>query len=124
MLINAWTDWKRKEIDLIYTAIFLVIGVIYKLSGNGMYDWYGILPGCILLLISMIWKNQIGSGDGIIVMVFGWICGLSAVYNVLIGGFFLAACAGAVYWIQKKGKNIELPFVPFFLGSYLLDLWI
>ena len=102
----------------------MVIGLLYKFFENGIHDWKGILPGCVLLLFSLMWKNHIGSGDGIIVMAVGWMCGLSMVCDVLVGGFLLAACAGILCWIQGKRKNVELPFVPFFFGSYLLELWV
>ena len=124
LLVNAWTDWRRKEIDIIYTVLFVFAGVIYKHLMAGSYYWSGMIPGMILLLISFVWKQHVGTGDGIVVAAFGWMGGLAQVCDVLVGGFILAAAMGIIVCIFKKRRNIELPFVPFFLGSYLLELWI
>lgn len=122
LLVNAWTDLKRKEIDLLYTIIFIGIGMVYKYIVLGIHYWSGMIPGLMLLGFSLIWKEQIGMGDGIVVMVSGWMSGLSFVCEVLMGGFLLAAGVGILGCIVGRKKNVELPFVPFFLGSYVLNI--
>ena len=124
LLINVWTDWKRKEINMLYTILFIAISIVYKQEVHGMYYWSGMIPGLILIVISIIWRQHIGLGDGVIVMAFGWMCGLILVCEVLMGGFLLAAGTGMIYCVKEKRLNVELPFVPFFLGSYLLEVWI
>ena len=59
LMINAWTDWKKREIHMIYTIIFSMIGVVYKLIAQERCDWRGIILGVILLAISFIWENHI-----------------------------------------------------------------
>ncbi len=124
LFINAWTDLKRKEIDIVYTIIVIIIGSVYKHIMQGTYYWSGMIPGFLLFLISFIWRKHIGMGDGIIVMTFGWMCGFTFVCDVLTGGFLLAAGVGIICCIVYRTVEIELPFVPFFLVSYLLKLWI
>ena len=124
LLINAWTDWKKREIHIVHTIIFIVIGVMYKLMVQDAYDWKGLIPGMILLIISFLWKNHIGAGDGIVVMFLGWMCGLTQVCNVVSVGFLLAASVGVICCIKEKRMDIDMPFVPFILGSYMLKLWI
>ncbi len=120
LFMNAWTDLKRKEIDILYTIVFVVIGVVYKFVVQGTHYWNGMIPGMALCLLAFIWKEHIGIGDGIIVMAFGWMCGLTLVCEVLTGGFVLAAGAGIVCYIFGGKVNVELPFIPFFLGSYVM----
>lgn len=124
LLINAWTDWKRKEIDLLYTIVFVCIGIVYKQVVHEIYYWSGMIPGVLLVILSIIWRQHVGMGDGIVVMVFGGMCGLSLVCNVLMGGFLLTAGIGILYCVKMKTMDIELPFVPFFLGSYILEIWM
>ncbi len=124
LLINAWTDWKRKEIDMLYTILFVAIGIIYKQAVHGVHYWSGMIPGLILVVLSVICRQHIGLGDGVIVMAVGWMCGFTLVCSILMGGFLLAAGVGVIYCVKEKKRNVELPFVPFFLGSYLLEIWI
>lgn len=122
LVINAWTDWKRKQIDLIYTAAFAIVCLFYKLWWDGVLYWEGMLPGCLLLLLACLKKEHIGIGDGVLVMAFGLVCGISMTWSVLTGGFLLAAAVGVILYIFGKKEIKEIPFVPFFLGSYLLEL--
>lgn len=122
--MNAWTDLRRKEIDLIYTVLFMGISFVYKLWSKNFCDWSGLLPGVFLLFLSQLWKEQIGSGDGIVVLGMGWICGFSLTCNVLLMSFALAACTGLVCLLAGRGGRAELPFVPFLLGSYLFQIYV
>lgn len=122
--MNAWTDFKRKEIDLIYTVFFVGAGFVYKLWNKSLCDWSGLLPGIFLLFLSLIWREQIGSGDGIVVLGVGWICGLSLICNVLLMSFALAACAGIVCLLRGRKGTVQLPFVPFLLCSYMFQIYV
>ena len=124
LLINAWTDWKKREVHMIYTIVFGMVGVVYKFILQEGYDWRGVIPGFILLLISFVWKNHIGVGDGIIVLFLGLMCGIVLVSKVLMIGFLMATSVGIICCIKEKRRDVELPFVPFILGSYVLELWI
>ena len=124
LLVNAWTDFKRKEIDLLYTLIVIGVGIVCKYMVQGTHYWEGMIPGMLLIGFSLVWREHIGIGDGVVVMAFGWMCGLSFACEVLVCGFLLAGGMGILCCVIGKKKDIELPFVPFFLGSYLLNLWI
>lgn len=124
LFVNAWTDWKKREINILYTVIFSLVGIIYKQIMQGKYNWYGMIPGMVLWIFSFLWKNHIGAGDGVIVMFLGWMCGITLACNVLMRGLVLAVGVGAVCCLKEKRINVELPFVPFLLGSYMLEIWI
>lgn len=123
LMINAWTDWKRKEIDVLYTILFVVISIVYKQIMHEAYYWNGMIPGLLLVIMSIVWRQHIGLGDGVIVLFVGWMSGLTFVCSVLMGGFLLAAGLGFLCCMKERRMNVELPFVPFFLGSYLVEIW-
>lgn len=121
--INAWTDWKEKKIDCRYAAVFAAGVLIWRLYAGEAICWTGILPGFSLYVLSLFGKKRIGSGDGIVTAALGWALGPEIVWNVIVGGFFLAGAAGVFLWMRGKRKNTEMAFVPFLLVSYLFEIW-
>ncbi|NCB91775.1 MAG: hypothetical protein EOM40_04280 [Clostridia bacterium] len=120
LLINTWTDIRRREIHLIYTFVFAVILLGYYLWIGRMPDWMGMCPGICLWALACWKKDRIGHGDGAVVSVMGLALGNAEIWEVVTGGFLLAGAAGILLMILGKGKEYELPFVPFLMISFLL----
>ena len=71
LLVNSWTDWRRKEVDSVWTvAVVILTALIYVGTGQKLC-WSGLLPGIFLWLASLWKPGQIGSGDGIVLMGIG-----------------------------------------------------
>ena len=64
LMENSWTDWRRKEVDIVWTvAVFILTAFIY-VGTDQKLCWSGLLPGICLWLASLWRSDQIGSGDG------------------------------------------------------------
>ena len=71
LMVNSWTDWRRKEVDIVWTvAVFVLTAFIY-VGTDQKLCWSGLLPGICLWLASLWRSDQIGSGDGIVLMGIG-----------------------------------------------------
>lgn len=55
--INAWTDGRRKEIDLRYTVVFVLIIAVIRMWTGTPQNWKGLLPGSFLWVMSQ-WKKK------------------------------------------------------------------
>lgn len=121
--LNAWTDWKKKEIDLRYTIVFVLGTAVFNLWMGTGQNWTGILPGGLLWFLSRRKRESIGNGDGAVVMGLGWAIGLEKIWSVLMGGFLLAGCLGVILLITGRKKTLEIPFIPFLFVSFLLGEW-
>lgn len=123
--INAWMDWKRREIDLRLALLFAGgILVLRLILGQELYGT-GVLPGLGLLLISVWAKKDLGSGDGIITMAVGWAIGFAAIWRVLTAAFLLAGITGGYLVLgKKKDRREDMPFVPFLLFGFLIERWV
>ena len=76
LMVNSWTDWRRKEVDIVWTvAVFVLTAFIY-VGTDQKLCWSGLLQGICLWLASLWRSDQIGSGDGIVLMGIGWIQGI------------------------------------------------
>ena len=122
LLINSITDLVRKEICLKLTLTAGIAGVIYQLAymRSGLINvLLSLIPGAVLIFLSVITKGQIGAGDGIVVLCIGTWLDLYNSLNILMTGMFLAAL-GSVFLFFLKRKVKELPFVPFLLAAELI----
>ena len=45
LMVNSWTDWRRKEVDIVWTvAVFILTAFIY-VGTDQKLCWSGLLPG-------------------------------------------------------------------------------
>lgn len=124
LVINAWTDWRKKEIDCRYTVVFIICMFVLQLYKKEPVYWTGFLPGVCLWALSLVKQNGIGSGDGIVTIALGGALGIEKIWNIIAGGFFLAGAFGMILWILGKRKETEMAFIPFLLISFLMEEWI
>ena len=66
-------------------------------------------------------SDQIGSGDGIVLMGIGWIQGIQQACVIFQTAILLAAAVGVCMLALGMGRKKELPFVPFLLAGYLVQ---
>lgn len=83
----------------------------------------GMMPGIIMLIISIVTDEQIGIGDSLIFCVLGighgFVAGI-AVLGISLG--MTAVTAVVLLCLKKVGKRDQIAFVPFILTGYCLVL--
>lgn len=77
-----------------------------------------LIPGLVLLIFSYFSEEQIGYGDGWLVLALGMWMELHALLMMFWTGLILSAVSAV--WLGKK----ELPFVPFLTAAYIIGEWI
>ncbi len=106
-------DIREKRISVNRVMIGALAAVIYQFTAgqaSGIAIIGSLMPGIVLLLLSVMTKESIGKGDGIVVMVLGlwiggWMTFLAVCLAVWAAGIFATVCL-----IRKKRELI--PFVP------------
>ncbi|MBS6193971.1 MAG: prepilin peptidase [Clostridiales bacterium] len=124
LVCNTWTDWKKREVDLKYTILFILIVTIVNLWTGKPQNWAGLFPGGFLWILSRRKKEMLGSGDGPVVMGLGWAVGLLEIWKILTGAFLLAGCGGILLLAAGKRKTTEFAFVPFLCISFFIGEWL
>ena len=84
--------------------------------------FFNLLPGLFLFVLSQVFPEQIGSGDGFLIMAVGALMGWRESLLLLEGGLLLMVPAAFFWMIIRKKRNQELPFAPFVLAGYLCRL--
>ena len=120
---NAYMDYRRKEISLFITASYGVAGLVTQIAlgqlGSGIMIC--LLPGAVSLLLSYVTKEQIGYGDGLLLLALG--CNLTPVmmWEVCFGALALSGLwALYLLGIKHRSRRYEMAFVPFLLAAYIL----
>ena len=116
--INSVQDIRKKEIFLIPTSISFAVGIIYSLLAGISVSIVlsSMLPGFMVLAISLMFKGQVGLGDAAVVLSVGIWNGLFFTFFILLLALAAASAVCVIFFVRGI-KNRELPFVPFLLAG-------
>ena len=106
-------DIKKKELNLIYCTIFFIVGIAYALlylNGNMEGLIFALMPGIVLLILSMLFSSQIGMGDGIMIITLGLFMNL---LSALVWAFIFVSLI-AIFKVLSN-KKTTIPLAPFLL---------
>jgi leader peptidase (prepilin peptidase)/N-methyltransferase len=118
VLICTITDIKTKTIYWEWLGVFCFVGVLYCLYMERTVPavMYSVIPGIILVIISVISREAIGKGDGLMVINLGIILGAEKIIGVLMISLIICAVASLIMLVSKKvSKKYEMPFAPFLM---------
>ena len=117
LAVMGWKDWKKKEISLLLTGTYGIIGLAFSIyAERPLEDW--LLPfgvSLMILAVSVLTGGEIGMGDGWIFLALGTMLHTEMYVRMLIAAVY----AGVLLAICKKGRKTEIPLVPFLLFGYL-----
>lgn len=128
MLWAATEDMRKQQIS---RSKLIILGVLC-ITGCGMsreQNWWsmagGVAIGLCVIGISVIAKEQIGMGDGIIITVLGLMLGARQTLVLLcIASGIMTLVSLPVLIMHRGDRNTRLPFVPALFGGYLATLVI
>ena len=82
----------------------------------------GTAAGFLFIGLALLAKKSFGMGDGILITGIGLFAGIRLLVPLLLIAFILAAAAGAVLILIRRGdRKKQIPFVPFlFLSAVIL----
>ena len=129
--VETGSDIRKKEISVTRSVLCGVIAILLR-TGMGMsglqagtvqFLLTAILPGGVLLLIGQITRQEVGYGDGILLLVCGLCLGGKETIFLFVSGLFLMFPISLVLLLSgHTDRRAELPFAPFLLASYLFWL--
>lgn len=113
-------DTRKKELPvwLLIVGGFgcFIYGVLQAGIGNMLI---GMLPGIFMMVVSMVFPQSLGMGDGIVIVLHGMIYGWKKTCVWVANSFLIVACIGVIISCIKKKTRMELPFVPFLTVVYV-----
>ncbi len=115
-------DFMRKEISLwgILVESIFAAAVFW---GQQDLDWnllWGSGIGVIIMLISLVTKEKIGMGDGVVIGILGASLGGGVTFQILLLALFLSGLFALIMiWLGKYSWKSTLPFIPFLAAGYI-----
>lgn len=120
LIIGSVYDWKYYGLPVWLLLISILGGLggaVYSLLGKDvslMNVGMAFLPGAIALILSYITKEQLGYGDGLLILALGGCMGLQqtiVVVGIALGVSFVTSVA--LVLSRKATRTQKIPFVPF-----------
>ena len=101
-----------------YALVLLIVHLILRDLGLSEI-LTGLVPGAVLLILALMFRASIGSGDGLVTLACGAVLGFSVEFPALVLSLLLCAVYAFVQLIRKKlsGKD-ALPFLPFLTAGH------
>lgn len=116
-------DIRKRTITSGYLILFAIAGMgihCYKGTVNLGTTLLGIAVGVGLLGLSVLTRESIGKGDGLIFLVTGIFLGGADNLELLFLSLLYAAIFSlGVLVMKRKSRKQEIPFVPFVFLGYL-----
>lgn len=127
LLIGSVYDWKYYGLPVWLLLISILGGLggaLYSLLGKDaslINVGMAFLPGVIALILSYITREQLGYGDGLLILALGGCLGLQhtiVVVGIALGASFVTSVA--LVLSRKVSRTQKIPFVPFLCVGWLI----
>lgn len=119
----AVEDMKKKKITIHYLPVFAAIGIfmhLYYQNAGILSILGGMLQGMGILVLSLVTRESIGAGDGLILVVTGIYLGAGKNFELfMISLVYAAVFSLGLLVLGRKKRKYEIPFIPFLLAGYI-----
>ncbi len=129
LMVGSVYDWKYHSLPIWLLLIGGVGGVVGTLCA-----WYGeirsitelwtaLLPGAMGILLAYATREQIGYGDGWILLIMGACLGTTKVVAALFWAL-AGVCIVSIFLLMSKrgNRSSQIPFVPFLCVGSLVTI--
>ena len=122
---SVW-DIRKKSIPVQYLWVFGITGLICLLIRfiNGMrgFDFVlAFLPGIFFLILAYISGEQIGMGDGLVILCTGFFLRYGEIVYVTFVSFLcLTLVSMVLYAVGRANRKTKIPFLPFWLMGFTI----
>lgn len=126
LTISAYQDCREKQVYLYSMLITGIAGLLMHLlyherTLTDLLAGAGI--GAAVILFACMTRECIGIGDGAALMATGIFLGFWQNLQLFVTALFMSGFVALILLItKKKGRKYRLPFVPFLLAAYLMQL--
>lgn len=119
-------DLKNKSIPRGYLYLWIFVAIIYAtfslINGKKIISMIiALIPGVISLFLAFVTKEQIGIGDGMIILLAGVFLHVKDVIGMIFVAFIALTLVAMVLLVTHlAGGKSKIPFIPFLFGGYIV----
>lgn len=119
-------DLWKKQISSLPLLLMAVAGGGISLALGDWGDWtalWRLLPGGVMLLLAWLTRESIGYGDGFVVLCLGCFLDFWKIVDICMAALTLSGFVALfMLLVKKKNRKTQMPFVPFLLVGYGMQL--
>ncbi len=121
-------DIKTNSIRIVPAAAAAAVMLVLNLV-TGARTWQDMLAGAgfgiFMFLLSIGTRGKVGKGDALLIGCMGICFGFFQSVLLWWESSLMLAAVGMILIAAKKlpGRKAKLPFVPFLLAAFVLNLW-
>lgn len=125
-------DLKSKTISREMILVLMIVcfaGAFIKVFINkefGIWDIIGgVLIGFCAIGLSMVSRDQIGRGDGLVIVAIGLVLGFrKCLFAVCMASIIMTLVSVIVLILRKGNRNTRLPFIPALFAGYVMCMTV
>ena len=129
LIIGTFLDIKKRSVPvillLIFGALALPLSCFFgQIKDGALWDELsGLLLGLVFIGITVISEGKLGMGDSFVIMISGlYLGGLRATVMILYGMIAASLVSVFLLVVKRRSGKTELPFIPFLLSAFILQL--
>ncbi|MBO5144724.1 MAG: prepilin peptidase [Lachnospiraceae bacterium] len=124
IFVAGITDIRKKQINRGFLLVLMLVcfaAIPFK-EDSGIFDAVGgFLIGLCAIGISMMSREQIGRGDGLVIAAIGLVLGVRRCMTAIFAASFIMCMIAIVVLLLKRGnRHTRLPFLPAVFVGYVL----
>jgi len=128
LTVCAIEDWYTKKITVLWPVTGMMIAVVIRLSDGSFFAWeywIGVLIGMFIFLLAIVSREQIGKGDGLVLVVCGFCLGWEQTLSLVLGAMIMFLIVGVMSIVYRnKSRNTVMAYLPFLWAIFMISLII
>lgn len=125
-------DFKSKTISRGIILVLMIVcfaGAFIKVFINKEFGIWEIIGGVLIGLcaigLSMVSREQIGRGDGLVIAAIGLMLGFrKCLFAVCMASIIMTLVSVIVLILRKGNRNTKLPFIPALFAGYVMCMTV
>lgn len=125
-------DLKSKTISREMILVLMIVcfaGAFIKVFINKEFGIWeiigGVLIGFCAIGLSMVSRDQIGRGDGLVIVAIGLVLGFrKCLFAVCMASIIMTLVSVIVLILRKGNRNTRLPFIPALFAGYIMCMTV
>lgn len=132
LFVAGAMDLKSKTISRGIIFVLMIVcfaGAFIKVFINKEFGIWeiigGVLIGFCAIGLSMVSRDQIGRGDGLVIAAIGLMLGFrKCLFAVCMASIIMTLVSVIVLILRKGNRNTRLPFVPALFAGYVMCMTV
>lgn len=132
LFVAGAMDLKSKTINREIILVLMIVcfaGAFIKVFINKEFGIWeiigGVLIGFCAIGLSMVSREQIGRGDGLVIAAIGLMLGFrKCLFAVCMASIIMTLVSVIVLILRKGNRNTRLPFVPALFAGYVMCMTV